>query len=927
MLSLGPLAFASPWLLAALATLPILWWLLRVTPPAPKRLSFPAIRLLLGLQPPEETPSHTPLWLILLRVTIAALVILGLAKPILNPSAELAGDGPVLMVVDDGWAAAPQWPARVTLLESLLDQAERGERPVALIASAPDERGGEEAAVSFTTAAQARDLLQSLAPKPWPVDRASLAQSLAGFEPPEGLRVVWLTDGLDTPGAEALAERLSALGTLQVFRDADTDLARVVRPPETDGLSLRLKVERPVAGQEAVTRLTASDDEGRLVAETQMTFEAGATVAEAGLTLPVELRNRITRLSIREEASAGALLLLDERWRRRPVGLVSGGPLEGVQPLLSDLYYLERALEPFTEIRRGAVEELLQQDDIAVMVLSDVGALLPEQSEPLKAWVANGGLLLRFAGPRLADAEDELLPVTLRRGGRTLGGALTWDDPARLAPFPAAGPLAGVELPDDVIIERQVLAEPSLDLAEKTWARLSDGTPLITAEQRDFGWIVLVHTTANTEWSNLSLSGLFVEILRRIVEVSQGVSSTSDEETALPPLQTLDGFGRLGRPPAAAISIAPAELAAGRVGPSHPPGIYGTAESRRALNLAAGLETLAPLPSLPNSALYAGSEEIRLMPWLLAAALVLGLADTLIGLAMRGLLSGPRRAGKSLASGLTSGLTSGLAVLGLLGALAMTPGEAGAQSDTRADQPSEAELAAALETRLAYVITGVPAVDEISHAGLEGLSRVLARRTAVEPGAPAGVRLGRDELSFYPLLYWAITPEQRDLDSLAARALRDYLANGGTVLIDLREANTARNVFGQGSRNSQALRRLTRELEVPGLSPIPPEHVLTKAFYLLQDFPGRYDGGTLWVERTEENDNDGVASVIIGSNDWAAAWAVNDQGRPMLPVVPGGERQRETAYRFGVNLVMYALTGNYKADQVHVPFILERLGQ
>jgi hypothetical protein len=141
MLSLGPLAFASPWLLAALATLPILWWLLRVTPPAPKRLSFPAIRLLLGLQPPEETPSHTPLWLILLRVTIAALVILGLAKPILNPSAELAGDGPVLLVVDDGWAAAPQWPARVTLLESLLDQAERGERPVALIASAPDERG------------------------------------------------------------------------------------------------------------------------------------------------------------------------------------------------------------------------------------------------------------------------------------------------------------------------------------------------------------------------------------------------------------------------------------------------------------------------------------------------------------------------------------------------------------------------------------------------------------------------------------------------------------------------------------------------------------------------------------------------------------------------------------------------------------------
>jgi len=70
-----------------------------------------------------------------------------------------------------------------------------------------------------------------------------------------------------------------------------------------------------------------------------------------------------------------------------------------------------------------------------------------------------------------------------------------------------------------------------------------------------------------------------------------------------------------------------------------------------------------------------------------------------------------------------------------------------------------------------------------------------------------------------------------------------------------------------------------------------------------------------------------VSRVIIGGHDWASAWAVDNAGRPMFPVVPGGERQREMAYRFGVNLVMYTLTGNYKSDQVHVPAILERLGQ
>ncbi len=106
MLALGSFAFAAPWLLLALAALPIIWWLLRVTPPAPRRIVFPAIRLLLGLVPRDETPARTPLWLILLRMALAALVILALAHPLLNPQQRLAASGPILVVVDDGWAAA-----------------------------------------------------------------------------------------------------------------------------------------------------------------------------------------------------------------------------------------------------------------------------------------------------------------------------------------------------------------------------------------------------------------------------------------------------------------------------------------------------------------------------------------------------------------------------------------------------------------------------------------------------------------------------------------------------------------------------------------------------------------------------------------------------------------------------------------------------
>jgi hypothetical protein len=230
-------------------------------------------------------------------------------------------------------------------------------------------------------------------------------------------------------------------------------------------------------------------------------------------------------------------------------------------------------------------------------------------------------------------------------------------------------------------------------------------------------------------------------------------------------------------------------------------------------------------------------------------------------------------------------------------------------------------------TRLAYVVTGDDAVDEISRAGLMGLTRVLERRTSVEAGAPLGIRLGRDDLAFFPLVYWPVTGTQPQLSRDAIDQVNKFLSHGGTILFDLREASGGAQIFGGGSRGTQDLQRLTRGLTVPPLEPVPTEHVLRKSFYLMEDFPGRFIGGTLWLEASSENVNDGVASVLVGSNDWAGAWAVNELGRPLNAVVPGGPRQREMAYRFGVNLVMYALTGNYKADQVHIPFILERLGQ
>jgi hypothetical protein len=154
------------------------------------------------------------------------------------------------------------------------------------------------------------------------------------------------------------------------------------------------------------------------------------------------------------------------------------------------------------------------------------------------------------------------------------------------------------------------------------------------------------------------------------------------------------------------------------------------------------------------------------------------------------------------------------------------------------------------------------------------------------------------------------------------------MKNGGIIVFDTLDQNSARAADVQSvGPGLQRLRDIGHDLDIPPLVPVPPDHVLTRSFYLMQAFPGRWADGQVWVEQGQDRVNDGVSSVIIGGNDWASAWALDDNQRPMFATVPGGERQREMAYRFGVNLVMYALTGNYKSDQVHVPAILERLGQ
>jgi hypothetical protein len=925
---LGPIGFTLPWLLLGLIALPILWLILRAVPPAPIRRRFPGVALLLGLTDRESQSDRTPWWLLLLRMLAVAAVILGFAGPILNPQTERTGSGPLLILIDGTWADARDWTARVDRTAALLAEAGRLGRTTAVVTLTDLPPGPPEFQGAEATALR----LPSLQAAAWEPDMAALdlwAGTLTG-----GFDTFWLSDGLARDSREPLLAALQDRGGVTVFQSPRQTIA--LRPARFEDGNIVISAIRTPVGTDAEATVAAIglDPAGveRQLGSGMLSFAAGEAVAEVTLDLQAELRNRVTRFELSGTRSAGAVTLTDDALKRREVALLAGSSdREGLE-LLSPLHYLQQALSPTADLIDGAISDILLANP-DVIIMADVATLTEDETASVQDWVEAGGLLVRFAGPRLAAVDpmrsdaDPLLPVRLRAGGRSVGGAMSWGEPKQLAPFTEGSPFFGLAVPADVTVSEQVMAQPDPTLAERVIAQLSDGTPLVTRLGLGEGQVVLFHVTANAEWSTLPLSVLFVQMLERLAVSTRSATPLAGdlEGTTWVPEEVLDAYGVLS-----AVDTLPGvtgeQIVAGLPGREMPPGLYAGEDRRIAVNVISPETVLAPA-AWPGDVTVEGMnvvQETNLKGWLLGGALVMLMLDILASLALSGRLRGPR---------------GNVAALLLVGLVALPqPGQSQDVTETRTAEADAFALAATANVVLAHVLTGDPQVDSMAEAGLLGLSDTLFRRTSIEPATPMGVDLETDELSFFPLLYWPVTANQPIPSRAAYEKLNRYLHTGGMILFDTRDADMGG--FGSSTPEGRMLQALARPLDIPAIEPIPQDHVLTRTFYLLQEFPGRYAGQDLWVEASppdaelEEgmpfrNLNDGVTPVVIGGNDWAAAWAVDEYGVPLYPVGRGmaGERQREMALRFGVNLVMHVLTGNYKSDQVHVPALLDRLGQ
>lgn len=876
---MGSLTLLAPLTLLGLLALPLVWWILKISPPAPKRRLFPPVAILKDIVTDEETPQGTPLWVLLFRLLMVALAVFALSLPLFQRSDELRS-APLTLILDDSAASAPLWNDMLDDARQRLREAQTNNQDVILVV-------GETDSLEPVPASEALRQLRSATPRPdatFP-DIPDLTTDR---------QTVFLSSGVNF-GADG--DVTASLRDLSATIALPSDVRTVIVPGDVRETSDGFEADWFSASSPRTATVEALSARGEVLAAAPLTISVGQSLGTVTIALPPQLRSRVTQLRVAGMRAGAATKLLDDSFGRPLVGVLAP-PSGSSSPLLSEEFYAQQALDPFADLFIGDQDTVLSLNP-SVLVMPDS---MSSSAQPILDYIEAGGVLIRFAGPQLADGDDTLSPVALRRGGRSIGGALAWETPQRLAPFTAESPFAGLPIPEDVTVSRQVMARPGAETDARTWARLEDGSPVVTSAPRGDGRIILFHVTAGPEWSNLAISGLYVEMLKRILPLAKSRNVTSTSEGGAWTLdRSLSPFGELRPPPPTPVVIQDPQWT-GLPSADHPPGYYRSGTRQRAIQAVSNPETIQPIDTrgLALERLD-GSEPRSFAGLLLGIALIMLALDMLVS----AIVSGRFNRGLSFAAAMIVSFS------------ALSPSPATAQ-----DQLSEA----ALGLHLAYIETGDGQTDQMSRVALESLTRELTRRTTIEPVGVHAVRPDSDGLVMYPFLYWPVRLDTPALSEAERLNINNYIAAGGTLVIDT-EDETERSLRA-GSAH-RGLARVTEGLTIGQLTTVPDDHVLTKSFYLTFVFPGRWANGPVFVERAgaTQGGRDGVTSVIIGSNDWAAAWAIDPDAGTLANLSNDIPMQRELAIRFGVNIAMYALSGNYKADQVHAAELIRRLGQ
>ena len=873
-----------PLALLALVSLPIIFIISKIIPPNPKPQTLPAFDFLRGLNAQKSVVNDAPIWLKLLRALGILLLVLGLASPYFSSqkTSNIQTQN-YLIIVEDGFSNANDFNnAKQKLSNFIKSQAAKtgASSQFTLIKTSLGlaQDFSVKSDISLLTE------LDNITPISVFNDYKGVNQALMRFS--GKANVICLCDNSYHEGQEEFINRLKSIANGQITLIPPARDLLIIKDIKEDDNGYNISLSGVGGTPKAI--LDFYDRDGKIIT----TQNVGANSI---IQVPSFMRREIYFARIRGQENAGAT---------RIINIFNSRPLIGFEkhsfdsPLLADETYIETAANIKGEVFSDNLDKIISKNPSAI-VFADRGKFTDNEFEELQKYVRGGGMIIRFSGPLLLNSsENRLLPQNIRPEAKILSGNFTWNDKG-VGTFDTNSPFYGLELGDDVQINRLAVFEMGGEQPE-IWAQMKDKSPLVSAKKLGNGYVVLVHTGLMGGWSNLGLTKHLYEILERVLLRAQniGLPATSLPPTqAMQPIATIDGDGKINQNPMGQKSILPDEWQNIKADINHPPGIYSGGGSTLILNMIGDDFILKPY-RFDNSfapIIEKDAKQALIKPLLLLGGILLLLVEMLLSF----LIGRNRSIGKIVA------------IIIFAFCAPFAPHDANAQA-TKTD-----------DMVMGYINTPDAATNQKAKAGLEGLRAALTSRTNVEPAGVKAIDPEKDDLALYPVLYWLLPDKPQPLSPIAKQKLNIFMENGGMLFIDTRG----------GGRDTKTAQNITQialgGLKIPPLEKVPAEHVLNKTFYLLRFYPARFGNANIWVESRTATDltaNDGVSPIIITDGDFAYVWASGANPSP-IAVINGPELQKEIAFRVGINIYLYALTGQYKNDQVHLPLLLERLGR
>ena len=892
------IGFSNIYALFGLLLTPIIWVIVKSFPPIPKSYNFSSFFLLEKIDYDAPKNEKTPLWLVIFRIFFFILIVLFFSKPFLKNNNSIADEKveKYLIVADIGWSMAKDWNKFKELVQEISQEAEKNKKEILFFHS---NLNTYEDLKIFKTSNSLSNYLEGLYPLPIQFKQGSLDKLIQDESIFKKSKIFILSSKFDFHNFNDYYKKFSLiknnLNNYYFINPLDTILIiNSLKVTQDKIICEILRLGKNSSKKEFLLSIETINNE--IVYRDQHSIKENENNKMINLSFPTEIFNQINSIEIIGQNHAGAKYYFDDFSKKKTIAILSDNEFYKESPLLSPVYYLKKSLDSKHNIKVGKIDNIIKQN-FSTIIIPETAKIPNEYYEKLNDWLLQGGTLIRFSGKSLVQEKSKFLPSqdTYSRI-RNIEGQLTINNKLFISEFEKDSIFSGLQIPQDIIIKKQLIFD-TYSKQVTLLAKFNDNTPFVSMKKFGEGKIILFHIGANNDWSNLPISSLFPDMINRVLLFSKNYNSSNLKNLNLN--KEIDGFGRLVSPKKIVTLDSFDKLKTIKPSFNIPPGQYENNQISVALNLSTNIsqyESEKIYSSMLSNYSFKSTKDLS--STILKIILTMFILDILLTIMIKNNYNFFKIFARK-----HNLLVFILFFLTLI----------------------KTDNVTANETYLAYIKIKNSQINNISENGLETIRNLLITRTSINPKGVIGLDIKNDNIYSYPFIYWPLTKNLLSIEKPEITKIKNYLNNGGIFFFDI--IGFSRKNLNLKEKKFKEIRTFLNEIGANELSIIPKGHTLTKSFYLLNKFPGKWDNRILFIENNNLEYKDGVSSIILGFNDWAKAWAVDNNNLPLFPVVPGGERQRELSYRFGINIAMYALTGNYKSDQIHSKSILKRLSK